>query len=87
MATRTDMVLDQLKEVQAVLDSELLDDAIIEIELLRDALLEIIDVEDHTWKPMQVFRTDEEVSRDEIRHEMASEIAKIAKRVLLAGAH
>lgn len=48
---------------------------------------EIIDVEDHTWrKPMQVFRTDEEVFRDEIRHGGdGKRNCKIAKRVLLVG--
>ena len=64
-----------------------------EAERLRDALRDLrddfrrfcealIEIEREEWKPFQVFRTVEQVDRDEARHEMASEIADFAREAL-----
>jgi hypothetical protein len=49
---------------------------------LLEALKEIEAIEDREWKPMQVFRSDEQVARDEARHDLACEIAGIARAAI-----
>ncbi len=53
-----------------------------QLRVAREALGTIINFEWTEWKPMQVFRSDAEVARDEARHAMASEIADIAREAL-----
>ena len=52
-----------------------------EIEL-RELCNTLVRIEDREWKPVQVFRSDEQVARDEARHDMASEIADLARAIL-----
>jgi hypothetical protein len=49
---------------------------------LANLCRELIAIEDREWKPVRVFRSDEQVARDEARHELAIEIADIARRYL-----
>ena len=49
---------------------------------LRDFCKELERIEWNEWKPVQVFRSDEQVARDEARHQMASEIADMARALL-----
>lgn len=49
---------------------------------LESLCSQLIAIEEREWKPVQVFRSDDQVAKDEIRHEMASEIADIARAVL-----
>jgi hypothetical protein len=49
---------------------------------LVQALEEIEAIENREWKPMRVFRSDEQVARDEARHDLACEIAGIARAAL-----
>lgn len=49
---------------------------------LADLCRELIQIEDREWKPVQCFRSDEQVAKDEARHELAIEIADIARRYL-----
>ena len=49
---------------------------------LADLCKELIAIEDREWKPVQVFRSDEQVAKDEARHDLAIEIADIARRYL-----
>lgn len=49
---------------------------------MREALQVIVRIEDREWKPMQVYRSDEQVARDEARHDLAQEIADIARAAL-----
>ena len=51
-------------------------------EELRDFCNELISIEDAEWKPVQVFRSDEQVAKDEARHEFAIEIADKARVIL-----
>jgi hypothetical protein len=50
--------------------------------LLAELCAELIAIEDREWKPVQVFRSEEQVAKDEARHELAIEIADIARRYL-----
>lgn len=52
------------------------------VRVLRGALEEIIRREHKAWKPMQVFRSDEEVALDEARHETWTEAAEILRAAL-----
>lgn len=52
------------------------------MSLLKDLCKELIAIEDREWKPVQVFRSDEQVAKDEARHDLAIEIAEIARRYL-----
>jgi hypothetical protein len=49
---------------------------------LRDLCNELVRVEDREWKPVQCFRSDEQVAKDEARHELAIELADMARAIL-----
>jgi len=51
-------------------------------EVLKGLCNRLIAIEDREWKPMQVFRSDEQVAKDEARHELAIEIASLAREAL-----
>lgn len=51
-------------------------------QVLIDFCNKLIAIEDKEWKPMQVFRSDAQVERDEARHDMAYEISEMAREVL-----
>jgi hypothetical protein len=51
-------------------------------EALIEFCNELIAIENKEWKPFQCFRSEEQFEKDEIRHEMASEIADLARNIL-----
>lgn len=51
-------------------------------DALRSLCADIIRIEWDMWRPIQCFRSDEEVARDEAKHEMASMIADKARAAL-----
>ena len=53
-----------------------------ERDAVTEALRDIIAAAERAWMPVQVFRGDDEVARDDIRHEMAQELADIARKAL-----
>jgi hypothetical protein len=54
----------------------------LDADRMRDALERIIAIEDREWKPMRIFRSEEEAARDDARHDLAMEIAEIARQAL-----
>lgn len=51
-------------------------------EILEDFCEELLLLEHRAWKPVQIFRNDEEVKTDEIRYECLSEVADKARKIL-----
>ena len=78
-----DLLREFMRDVCAALKCEQNDEAtMLAIDELRGALEEIIRRESKAWKPMRVFRSDEEVALDEARHEAWTEAADIARAAL-----
>jgi vacuolar-type H+-ATPase subunit H len=52
------------------------------LDIALDALRDILRREDKAWKPMQVFRSDEQTALDDARHEAWMEAGDIARKAL-----
>lgn len=75
---------DLITDIDQQVDTLLAENAALreQVRELREFAQWITEVEDREWKPMRVFRSEEQVDRDEARHALAQELADEARQAL-----